>query len=144
MQETLQVVPLQLTVPSHALRPEQRTVLPAAVVLIPPRQDRLPLQVMSHWFPAQLTSCAQLSPPPQVIWVLAATLVTMPWQPLVPPQVRVHSLPPHVTGPTQASVCPIPPQVMLHEVPCEQSTPPPHPLVPQLTSQGWLLGQVTT
>jgi hypothetical protein len=46
--ETLQVVPLQLTVAAHEFWPEQRTVLLAAVVLTPPAHDRLPLQVMSH------------------------------------------------------------------------------------------------
>jgi hypothetical protein len=77
-QETLQVVPLQLTVSAHEFRPEHWTVLLAAVVLMPPAQDLVPLQVMSHRFPAQLTGSAQLSVPAQVIWVLAATLVTGP------------------------------------------------------------------
>ena len=97
MQETLQVDPLQLTVPLHEFLPEQRTVLLAAVVLRPAVQDWLPLQVMSHWFPEQLMACAQLSPPTQVIWVLAALLVTVPRQALVPPQAMVHWVPPHLT-----------------------------------------------
>jgi hypothetical protein len=82
-------------------------VLLAAVVLMPAAHDRLPLQVMSHWFPEQFTGCAQLSVPAQVIWVLAALLVTVPRQAFAPPQATVHWVPPHLTWPPQASVCPV-------------------------------------
>ena len=143
-QVTSQVDPLQFTVRAHELRPEQRTVLLAAVVLRPAAQERLPLQVVVHWLPEQLMGKRQLSAPAQVIWVVPALLVTPSRQALLPPQAMVHSVPPHLTAPAQTSAWPLWPQVMLQVEPCEQSTPPAHPPGPQSTWQGWLFGQVTT
>jgi hypothetical protein len=74
-QETVQVLPLQLTCPAQEFGPEQRTVLPPAIVLMPPAHERRPPQVMSHWFPEQVMAEPQAPSPPHEICVLAASLM---------------------------------------------------------------------
>jgi hypothetical protein len=94
-QVTVQVEPLQLIWPAQEFLPEHSTTLAAALVLMPPAQERRPSQEMSHWLPEQFTDEKQLSVPPQVICVLEAILVSPVAQLAPPVQVTVHSLPPH-------------------------------------------------
>ena len=63
---TLQVVALQQTPPSHALVPPQSTVQSAPEQVILPLQDEVPLHSMWQRWAVQSIGMSQLLVPPQI------------------------------------------------------------------------------